>query len=154
MPNYDLNTIGAYTKYVKGIRVDREIAGIADGALFLVVNGPVQLNLLYGIVTNTVGAAIHFHMDYVADLATGNFAMNVESADFTTDAIGTVYILPATAAGAITTDGGGGLQLFRNPFILQPGHIWLDADATVTGTIKWSLFYVPLIEGAYVEAHA
>jgi hypothetical protein len=155
MPVYDLNTIGQYTKERLGIRVDREIAGYDNGEdpIFEVIGGPVKMNLLFGIVTDTMAGAGSVMLLHMAGTLADHFDLSIDSADFDTDAIGTVYILPATAGGAITTDGGGGINLCPE-WILPVGELMLHAGAAGTGTIKWSLFYVPLVEGAYVVAHA
>ena len=155
MPAYNLNTIGQYTKERLGIRVDNSVSGILAAAdpVFEVIGGPVKVNLIFGIVTTIIagaGATILMNMNAtVAD----DFVLSIASADTNTNDVGTVYILPATAGGAITTDGGGGINLCPE-WILPVGELCVTGGAAATGVIKWSLFYVPLVEGAYVVAHA
>ena len=156
MPAYDLNTIGQYTKERLGIRVDNSVVGItvAEDPIFEVFGGAVKVNLIFGIVTADIaGAGSTILMNFANVVAADDFVLSIASADFAGDLIGTVYILPATAAGAITTDGGGGINLCPE-WIFPPGELCVTGGAAGTGTIKWSLFYVPLVEGAYVTAHA
>lgn len=155
MPAYDLNTIGQYTKSRLGIRVDNSVSGITVAAdpIFDIVGGPVKANLIFGIVTTIIaGAGGTILMNMNGTLA-DDFVLSIASADFDTDDVGTVYILPATAAGAITTDGGGGINLCPE-WILPVGSLCVTGGAAATGVIKWSMFYVPLVEGAYVIASA
>ena len=156
MPNYDMNSLGTYTKGRFGIRVDNDVTDIVNGAdpIFEIFSGPVKVNLMFGIVTTIIaGAGCTLALNFVGTNAAHSCALSAASADFDTDAVGTLYIPPATAAGAITTIGGAGLDLFPE-WILPPGEIDVTGGAAGTGVIKWSLFYVPLVEGAYVLAHA
>jgi len=155
MPAYDLNTIGAYTKGRFGIRVDNAVDDITIAAdpIFDVVGGPVKMTLLFGVVTADIaGAGSTILLNMNGTLA-DDFVLSIASADFAGDLIGTMYILPATAGGAITTDGGGGINLCPE-WILPVGALCVTGGAAGTGTINWSLFYVPLVEGAYVVAAA
>jgi hypothetical protein len=40
-----------------------------------------------------------------------------------------------------------------NPILLQEGTIDLDCAATNTGAVAWTLFYLPLDDGAVVTAY-
>ena len=155
MLNYDPANAVSLTNVNTGIRVDREVAGIPDlQAIFEVFGGPVLVTGLYGVVTVALQAAattILMYMDVTAGAPALDFDLSVASADFTGDAIGTIYMMPATTAGAITVSAG--LNICPS-YILPIGELMLDSSALRTGTIKWSMFYYPLTEGAYVEAHA
>jgi len=160
MPNSQLNNdpsnAVSLTDIQTGIRVDRNVTGLVTGlnAIFEVIGGPVLVTFFYGIVTLGIQAAatvIHLDMDVAAG-AGFDFDLSVNSADLTGDVIGTMYIPPATAAGAITVSAG--LNICPQ-WILPIGELMLHGPAANrTGTIVWSLYYVPLTEGAYVVAHA
>jgi len=159
MPNSQLNNdpsnAVSLTDIQTGIRVDRNVTGITTGAnaFFEIFGGPVLVTFFYGIVTTAIQAAattLHFDMDVTAG-AGFDFDLSVASADLTGDIAGTMYIPPATTAGAMTVSAG--LNICPS-WILPIGELLLHASATRTGCIVWSLYYVPLTEGAYVVAHA
>ena len=156
-PMYDMNNIRVYTDLNLGIMLHRDVAGITTGQnpIYTIFTGPVLVRALYGVVTVQLqAAALLIHLDFNADSGAGqDFDLCVDSADLTGTAVGTVLIPPATVAGAITTDGGGGLNICPS-WVMMPGTLDLHANNTRTGTILWTMFYVPLIEGAYVTAHA
>lgn len=152
--NDPANAVGI-TDVNLGIRVDREVVGITTGtnAIFEVFGGPVLVTFFCGVVTTVIEtAATLLHLEYDVTAGAGlDFDLSVDSADLTADAVGTVYQAPATTAGALTVSVG---TLLSPEWILPIGELLLHASATRTGTIRWSLFYVPLVEGAYVAAHA
>jgi hypothetical protein len=153
MPNYQWSTRQAVADINTGLRVDRNVAGITTGQnpIFTIIGGPVLVNMFIGVVTVQIQAAataLHLDVD-AASGAANDFALSVDSADLTGDIVGTVYTCPATAAGALIVDAGYNLH---PGWVLPPGTLDLHATATRTGTIVWSLFYVPLADGAYVEA--
>jgi hypothetical protein len=156
MLNTDPANATTITDLNTGIRIDRNVAGITTGAnaIFEIIGGPVYVNMFYGIVTVAIQAAatlLHFDMDVTAGAGL-DLALSVDSADLTGDVATTVYIPPATVAGAMTVHALG-LNIFPT-WILPIGELMLHASATRTGTIVWSMFYYPLTEGAYVVAHA
>jgi hypothetical protein len=154
MPSYNLNTRQRIADLVYGIRVDNSPTSIVTGqnALFN-VSGRVWLIDLIGIVTTDIeAAATLLHFDFDADVG-GDAAMCIDSADLTGDVAGTMYALPAAAASALAVPAGGYLRLFPSVgWVLSSGAIDLHASASRTGVIKWSAFYVPLEDGAYIAA--
>jgi hypothetical protein len=157
MPNFNQSTQKMLAAMGIGMRVDRQVDGIVTGQnpIFTVHDGPVLVTLFIGVVsTQLQAAALLLHLDFNADAGAGfDFDLSVDSADLTGDDVGTMYIPPATVAGALTTDGGGGLNICPQ-WILPAGTLDLHASASRTGEIDWSLWYIPLVEGAYVTAHA
>ena len=139
-----------------GIRVDATTYPVVTGqnAVFNIVGGRVMVIDLIGIVTVQLeAAALLLHWD--ADMDTGgDAALSIDSADLTGDVVGTMYLMPAAAGGALTVPAGGAyLKLFPQiGWIVGPGALDLHASAGNTGGIKWSLFYIPLDDEAYVEA--
>ena len=152
----NLSVRRAVTNIVQGIRVESTMNPIANGAqdIFNVVGGRVLLFDLMGVVTEVIQtAATTLAVDFDADFG-GDAVMAVASADFTADAVGTMYLMPATAAGALTVPAGGAyLRLFPAlGWVLSAGAITITASAARTGGIKWTAFYIPIDDGAYIEA--
>lgn len=139
-----------------GIKVEYSLNPIANGAqdLFNVVGGRVLLLDLMGLVTTVIQtAATTIAINFVADFG-GDAVMSIASADITADAVGTMYLMPAAAGGALTVPAAGAyLRLFPAlGWVLSAGAISLTASAARTGGILWTAFYVPLDDEAYVEA--
>jgi len=139
-----------------GIRVEATTDPIVTGqnAVFNIVGGRILLHDLLGVVTTELeAAALLLHWDADMDVG-GDAALSVDSADLTGDVVGTQYLLPAAAGGAVTVPAGGAfLRLFPAlGWVVSAGALDLHASAGNTGAIKWTLFYTPLDDGAYVEA--
>ena len=118
--------------------------------LFTVVGGRVLLKQIIGEVTVEIGAVanntnLEFNPD---DAARGDLCAVL---NITGDAVGTVYGITGTAANAML-DGTVTIAKQATELILKPGVIELHcAGASVTGAIKWTVIYVPIDDGAYVE---
>ena len=56
------------------------------------------------------------------------------------------------AGDAAVLSTGGGVSNLRNPIIVAIGAIGVTTGASSTGSIKWSLTYVPFDNGATVVA--
>jgi len=139
-----------------GIRVEATTNPIATGqnAVFNIVGGRILLHDLLGVVTTELqAAALLLHWDADMDVG-GDAALSIDSADLTGDVVGTQYLMPAAAGGAMTVPAGGAfLRLFPAlGWVVSAGALDLHASAARTGGIKWTLFYTPLDDGAYVEA--
>lgn len=154
MPYYNQSARERVADINYGLRVDTTTGPIVTGqnAIFN-VTGRVHVTDLIGIVTTTLeAAALTLHFDFDADVG-GDAAMCVASADLTGTAAGTMLILPAAAASALAVPAGGYMKLFPAVgWVLSSGAIDLHASAGNTGAIKWSVFYVPLEDGAHIDA--
>ena len=67
--------------------------------------------------------------------------------------IGLKLTLPALASSNITQSTGSGAALLNSApvYVLAPGYMEaVIATGNTTGYVKWSLWYVPIDEGAYV----
>ena len=144
----------AVRKVVEGIVVERAAAlpPQADTEdIFTVVGGRVLLKQIVGEVTDAIGNVanatnLEFDPD---DAAAGDMCDTVDIDD---DAAGTIYGITGTPAGNMvkSTDV---LVAQAAAQILKPGVIQLTCvGASVDGAIKWSVLYVPIDDGAYIEA--
>jgi len=162
MPNYDDSTQRMITDLILGLRVDRAISllpqhgGPTDGATYFnIVGGKVLMTLLVGTITTVVQAqADEIIFSHNPDPSTGATAVLNAALDITGWAEGDILtingllteaMLPAVKAGSSSAMRYGGI-------IMVPGAITVDASAANSGAWKWSLWYVPLEEGAYVTA--
>ena len=156
MPNYQPSTREVIRDIQIGLKVEATTYPVVTGqnAIFNVVGGRVLLHDILGVVTVQLeAAALLLHWDADMDVG-GDAALSIDSADLTGDVVGTQYLMPAAAGGALTVPGGGAfLRLFPAlGWVVSAGALDLHASAGNTGGIKWTLFYTPIDEGAYVEA--
>lgn len=138
-----------------GTKVDRATAALpatATGALFNVTGGRVMITSIVGEVTT----AIQAQANAIKLVATpsGSGSVNDLSGTVESNALGVGGLLGITglAADAMVKSTGGGVSNLRNPIVAAVGAIGLNTAATNTGSIKWSLTYIPLDNGASVAA--
>lgn len=139
-----------------GTKVDRATATLpqtATGHLFQVSGGRILLTGLVGEVTVATGATAT-NAKITSTPTTGTAVDLTSTAAITSKEIGAQFTLPAaTGSALVVKNGGAGGQLpAHNPYIVPIGYIDLITDASDTGSVKWSLTYVPLDDGATVTA--
>lgn len=154
MPFYNLSARQVIADQRLGMRVDRAAATLpqtAAGALFNVIGGAVAIIAIVGEVTVIMGATanntkltgnptVGTAVDLCAVLATEN------------DEVGCLYGITGTIADALVGEDAGAAPMQANPLAVNIGTIDLDCAANNTGEVKWSIFYVPIEDGAYIEA--
>lgn len=143
-----------------GVKVECDVDLASAGDMFD-VHGSVLINLLYGEVTTVVATTTTFKFQR----ETGTVDM-CAATTITSDADGTMYVWSGDA-GAILN---GTLAAGDAPVVgfahvaggpMAPvvfGNSGADEviqavlDGAGTGVIHWTMFYIPLEEGAYVRA--
>ncbi len=147
----------AYAGGIFGIRVNRATAALpqtAAASLFTVSGGRVAITAILGEVTTVIQTqADNTKLTFDPDDA-GATQDLCAVLDITADAVGTVYSITGTPATAMQ-DALNFLppnKGLANPVILKPGAIKLDCGASNTGSVKWTIYYVPLDDGASVVA--
>lgn len=150
-----LNPLAAFRKTLYGERVDRATATLpqsTDEAIFTVTGGRVIVTALLGEVTTVVGTGttpeLKVKFNPTATGADTDLCLATSIAD---DAVGTLYGVTgdysdSLATGLLTLPGTG----FGAPFVVSEGDIEIDMDESVTGSVAWTLMYVPLDDGAAV----
>jgi hypothetical protein len=139
-----------------GTKVDRATATIPQTAaqnIFTVAGGRVLVTGLVGTVTTVIGSTATTAK--VTSTPTTGSAVDIATATaITSQEAGSMLTLPLTAKGAlVVNNGGGGGQLpAHEPYVVPAGAISYTTSASTTGSISWSLTYVPLDDGATVTA--
>jgi len=145
-----------------GIRIDK--AGIlsADDDLFTVV-GQVMIRLIMGQVTTVMdGGASTVKLNEKTSSIDLCAATTI-----TSDAVGEIYMLSGDAGAVVNGADAPTLKVGQlagtplSPLIFGLGNgvlgsLTIESTETGddTGEIRWSLFYIPMEDGAYVEAAA
>jgi hypothetical protein len=152
--NHNLSLRRVVTSFELGLRVEATTYPILAGAnpVFDVTGGRILLHDIFGVVTTQLQAAAELMLWNCNMDVGGDAALSIDSADFTGDIVGTQYLFPAAAGGAVTVGAGAYLRLFPAlGWVVSAGTIDLDGDAN-TGGILWALFYTPIDDDAVVTA--
>jgi len=140
-----------------GIKVDRATATLpqtATGTIFTVSGGRIILTGIVGQVTTALGATAT-SANLVHTPTVGTVGDITAPAVVTSDEVGTLY----GTSGLVTDSFSNNLpptsaqcSLPARPMILAVGNVGLKTDASMTGSVKWSLTYWPYDGGATVAA--
>lgn len=152
-----LNELQAYRKAVLGERVDRATAALpatTDDALFTITGGRVFVTSIIGEVTTVIQTQANNTKLKFNPSATGADVDICAVLNISADAVGTLYSITGDFSDAML-DGLLCLEtdsLLEKPILLSEGAIELDCAATNTGSVSWTITYVPLDDGASVAA--
>jgi len=142
------------TRLLLGTRVDRATATLpqtAAGALFTIAGGTVAITAIVGEVTTIMQTQAN-NTKLTGNPTVGTAADICAVLDTTADEVGAIYGITGLFSEAMVSNVAGATVLPRNPVVLNIGTLDLDCAASNTGSVKWSIWYVPLEVGAYIEA--
>lgn len=154
MPNYNQSTRGIIADIGLGLRVDRDTAALPQtttGSLFTVSGGNILLTLILGEVTTVIETQAN-NTNLVANPTTGTTTDLCAVLDITGGEEGTLYTISGTAGDALQSGSSGSVIAQAASVIVAPGAIQLTCAASNTGSVQWSVWYVPLVAGASVAA--
>lgn len=143
-----------------GVRVERATDTLpqsTDEAIFAVSGGRVLITSLVGEVTTAIGAGTtpDLKIKYNPTAAGSDFDL-CTAVSIASDAVGQMYYIAGSVAspGALLVGGAVGQAnpVFTAPLMLSEGDIEIDMDESVTGSVAWTLTYIPLDDGASVAA--
>lgn len=141
-------------KLLLGTKVERATAALpqtTQGALFNIEGGRVLLTQIIGEVTTVIQTQAN-NTKLVANPDTGTDVDICAVLSITADEVGTLYSISGLNSDAMLGINAGAVPAMARPVILAPGSLDLNCAASNTGSVKWTLFYVPIDDGAYVEA--
>lgn len=137
-----------------GRKVDRATASIAatgSTSIFTITGGRIILTSLVGEVTTVIQAQANA-LKILSTPTTGTAK----------DISGTFDINALEAGGLVSLDGvalttalsgtNAGAAIARCSFLIPIGSLKYNTAATNTGSIKWSMTYIPYDDGASVAA--
>lgn len=123
-----------------------------DEALFTITGGRVLLTGLVGEVTTVIQTQANNTKIKFNPTATGADTDLCAVLNISADAVGTLYSLTGTFTDAMTDSllCLGSNEVLARPLVLSEGDIELDCAASNTGSVSWTLTYIPLDDGASV----
>lgn len=151
-----LNNNNAYALSVLGGRVTRAAAlqpQTAQAAIFNVAGGKVLVTSLVGEVVVATPATTNT-LKITGNPTSGTDVDWTTATSTASKEVGSIITPAVTAGGAlVVANAGGGNAVSPTGFVAQIGSIDLvTSGSAATGTIKWTLTYVPLDTGASVTA--
>jgi hypothetical protein len=136
-----------------GLRVDRASATLpqtAAAAIFNIVGGRVAMTAILGEVTVLLGAVGNMSLESNPTVGTTAALCAVLAAAALEE--GTLLSIDGTKATAMLGVDAGGTAMQSKPVALPVGTLDLRLSASNVGECKWSIWYVPIDDGAYVTA--
>jgi len=143
----------ALRKLAFGRKVERATATLpqsATAAIFNILTGRVAITRIIGEVTVILGAVGNMSLNGAPTVGTAVPLCAVVAAG--TKEAGTLLGITGTFANAMLAANAGALEAQVKDVILNVGTLTLTLSASSTGSVKWTLFYIPIDDGAYVAA--
>lgn len=139
-----------------GVRVDRATAALpaTTGNIFTVSGGRIVVTSLVGEVTTVLGAVVTT-LSVASTPTTGAATPLAAATPVTSSAVGSWFTLPATLGGNLVVTpvaGAVALPSLALGILVPVGAIQLTTSASDTGSVKWSMTYVPFDDAATVVA--
>jgi len=145
-----------HTELTLGFRVDRATAALpatTTDEIFTVAGGRVAITMLIGEVTTVIQTQA-CNLKVTLTPTTGTAGDVADNLNISADEVGTLYLVEGDGTALVGVTAGGSYFAAGTPvpIVMAAGTIDIETSATNTGSIKWSIFYVPIDEGAYIEA--
>jgi hypothetical protein len=137
-----------------GTKVDRATASLpatTQSAIFTVTGGRVLVTSLVGEVTTVIQNQA-CNVKITANPTAGTDVDIAANLNVQADEVGCLYGITGLFSDALVGANAGATVVPRNPVVLPVGTLDLVTSATNTGSVKWSLTYIPLDNGASVAA--
>jgi hypothetical protein len=137
-----------------GSKVDRATAALpqtTQSALFTITGGRVLVTGIVGEVTTVIQTQAD-NAKLVANPTTGTDVDLCAVLNITAKEVGTLFGITGLFSDALVGANAGSTVFPRNPVVVPVGTLDLSCSASNTGNVKWSVFYVPLDNGAYITA--
>jgi hypothetical protein len=154
MANYNLSTRERIADIRQGLRVDKAataITGISTKSVFTVSGGNCIILGLIAEVTTVVQAQAN-NTKWISTPTTGSAQDLCAVVDITGHEEGGFLTITGTLATAAVKGNAGAGVMMTNPLIVGPGTIGLNTAASNTGAYKFTVWYIPAEDGAYITA--
>jgi hypothetical protein len=144
----------AFLKMLKGLRVNRATAALpqtAAAAIFTIAGGRVIVTSIVGEVTTAIQNQAN-NTKLTANPTTGTSVDMCAVLSIANDEVGCLYSITGVPADAMIGTNAGLVPDMAKSLILPVGTIDLDCAASNTGSVKWTITYIPLDDGATIVA--
>ena len=152
--NYNQSTRDRVADINAGLRVSKAsiaIAAISTKSLFTVIGGNCLIMGLIGEVTTIIESQANASK-YISTPTVGTAVDLCAAVDITAQEVGGLLTITGVlAAAAVRGTAGAGVMMTTRQ-VVAPGVIGFNTAADNTGALKFTIWYVPLEAGAYIEA--
>lgn len=139
-----------------GVQANRATATLpasTTGSVFTVSGGRIVLTSLVGEVTTIIQAQACTLAVVSTPTAGSAVTLGAASASLSGLEVGGHITLAATVGGNTVVSNAGGVALpAALAFLVPAGSIQITTSATNTGSVKWSMTYIPYDDAATVVA--
>lgn len=137
-----------------GLKVDKATATLPQttaSALFNIYGGRVCVTQILGEVTTAIQNQAN-NTKLVANPDVGTSVDMCAALSIANDEIGCLYGITGVAADAMIGANAGAVPEQAKGVIVNTGTIDLDCAASNTGSVKWTVLYYPIDDGAYITS--
>jgi len=137
-----------------GIKVDRATAALPQtthSPIFTISGGRVLITSIVGEVTTVIQTQAN-NTKLTSTPTTGTAVDICAVLNITAKEVGCLFGITGTFATALVGSNAGATVIPSLPVILPIGTLDLDCAASNTGSIKWSITYIPFDDGASIAA--
>lgn len=154
MASYAPSTQARIADLITGMRVEKaslDIAAISTKSLFNVIGGNCLILGLIGEVTTLIETQANASK-YISTPTVGTAVDMCASVDITAQEVGGLLTITGVLATAAVKGTAGAGVMMTTRQVVAPGVIGFDTAADNTGAMKFTVWYVPLEAGAYIES--
>ena len=158
MPSYNPSFMQVAADYRAGLRVDRATANLpaSTASNIFTISGNVLVLSIIGEVTTVIETQANNTKLKFTSTSPGATTDLCAVLDTTAKAVGSFFSIIGTLGTAMKVTTNNLIvpadNLAAPGLVLGAGAILLDCAATNTGKVAWSIFYVPLEDGAVITA--
>lgn len=137
----------------KAIRVSKATATLPQStaaAKFTISGGKVLICDIIGEVTTEIGAGANL-CKLISNPTTGADVDLCATLDIDGDVVGTTYHITGTLTDAMVAKTSGAGDSQSAVIEVSAGTIDISCNASKAGSVKWTLFYIPVESGAKVS---
>lgn len=141
-------------RLLKGTKVERPTALLPQTAaapIFNIRGGRVAITQIIGEVTTVIQTQADL-TNLVGNPTVGTSVDLCTTLDITAFEVGCLLGITGLNTEALIGIDAGLLPAQRRDVILAAGTLDLDCAANNSGAVKWTVFYVPIDDGAWIEA--
>ena len=154
--NYNDSTRQMIADMKIGMRVDKAAVSVLAATTKSLFNVEAGNCIILGLVgeSTTGQAAGANNAKYISTPDVGGAVDLCATADIASTEIGGLLHIDGVFANAMiaTAAGAGGGIMMTTPVLVAPGIIGFNTDGNTAGSFKFSVWYVPAEDGAYIEA--
>lgn len=141
-------------KVALGRQVTRTTSNLpqtAASSIFTVSGGRIEIVRLVGLVTTVIQSGTN-NAKLICDPTTGSTGDLCTTTDIASLEVGGMLTIDGTVGNALVKANAFAIKQMALPLWVPAGAIQFSTDASKTGQIQWSLFYLPIDAGAAAVA--